>query len=188
MQAPAHSLALAPAPHRALSPTIRLLIHQTTANLDPLSRVQIPSVPVNVFQHSYLQVVYNPSSYTIPQALELEAIFSSSGFCMLTLQKVWHTSLLLTEIPFQAKKSLLSFFTPPSTPSCLSPLYNFCYMLAILIMVQIYIDYQAKIAIKIHLIFLSMEFYHFSVASKINYNSFLISILSARNAEMLYTD
>lgn len=128
-----HNLALALSSQRALSPTVRLLIHQPTANSHPLSRVQIPPVPISLFQHSCLQVAHNPPSYTVPQALELEAIFSSSSFCMLTLHMVQHTSFLLTEITFQAKKSLLSFFTPPSSPktSCLSPLYNFYYMFAI---------------------------------------------------------
>lgn len=73
------------------------------------------------------------------------------------------------------KKSLLSSFTPLSSPkdSCLSPLCIFYYTLTISFIAQIYIDYQAKIAIKIHVIFIT-EFYHFSVASKINYNSFLL--------------
>lgn len=46
-------------------------------------------------------------------------------------------------------------------------------MLTISFIAQIYTDYQAKIAIKIHVIFI-IAFYHFSVASKINYNSFLL--------------
>lgn len=53
---------------------------------------------------------------------------------MLTLQKAQNKAHLLTEVTFQAKKSLLSFLTPPPSfqNSSLSPLYNFYYMLLIL--------------------------------------------------------
>lgn len=158
VQVPVHdlALALAPLPTGVSSP----FVLQPTANSGPVSRVQIPLVYTSLSQHSYLQVVRNPPSYTVPQALGLEDIFSSSRFCTLTLQKVQHTSLLLTEMALQVKKSLLSFFTPLPSPkdSCLSPRCILCYMLTISFIAHIYIDYQAKVAIKIHLFFFLENF------------------------------
>ena len=155
-----HNLALAPAPHKVLSPTVRLLIHQPTANVGPLSCVQTPPIPISVFQHSYLEVVHNALSYAIPQAWVGSHFFKHKFLHMLTLQKVQHASLLLSQIIFKQRNFLLSFFTPPSSPknSCLSPLYYFHYMLAILFVVEMHIDYQAKIAVKLQLIFLLWNF------------------------------